>query len=284
MHHLLVQLKEPTRWHSCKQHQNVDWESTKNSPWYCLLPNSLPDFFCCCCTPSCFPDVSYHVSSLLRFFFLEITNPSRGLQFERFCLLFAILGEYIHCVRCLRSLQAANFPVRTHLQRHRQKLQSAALQYRISGVTESVRRGFTLRPAVAGCVGKRQCVGDVCARCYHWAHTNLSRSGSRFLSHTLIETWPIVTDWRADTCPFERRHCGNGSHSAAPQNFTKTNSGLGGLPTLMRNLAGLLFHEVRRVTRRCREALSPLCNYTMTTTYWAHYLSWWRVVFFFFLR
>lgn len=167
MHHLLVQLKEPSRWNSCKQHQNVDRESTEIHPGV----------------------VSFLIAFLIFFFLL--------------------------------LLYSANLPITTHLQRHRQKLQSAALQYRISGVTEPVRRGFMFRPAVAGCVGKRQCVGNVCGRCYHWAYTNLSRSGSRFLNHTLIKTWPIVTDWRADTCPFERRHCGNGSHSAAPLNFTK---------------------------------------------------------------
>lgn len=123
-----MELKEPFRWNSYKQHQDTDRGSTEITP---VSQNPL-DFFCN--TPvMCRP--SYRVASV-------ITLNS----FEQFCLLVAILGECIHRVRCL---QAANFLVRTYSQRHRQKQQTAALQYGIGSVTEPLQHGFMLRPAVA---------------------------------------------------------------------------------------------------------------------------------------
>lgn len=188
------------------------------------------------------------LSSLLRFA-LEITfNSTSVLQFEQFCLLFAIRGGCIHSVRCLQPLYAANFLVRTYSQRHRQKLQSAALQYCIGSVTEPLQHSFVLRPAVAGCVGERQCVGNVCARCYHLAHNNLSRSGSRFLTHTRRETQPIE---ELTLALFSAVTAATALFLRHLWTLYQTNSGSGEQPTLMSERVGLLFLKLQPVTRQC---------------------------------
>lgn len=191
-------------------------------------------------TPSCFPDVSYHVSSLLRFA-PEITNPAWGI-----CSVSDCVCSSPSSVRILTA-SAAHGLCRPPISPSRLICKDNAGNYKapphgivISGVTGPVRRGFVLRPTGGGRAGKHRCVGNVCARCYHWAYNNSSGSGSPFLNRALIKTRATVTDWRADTCASERRQCGDGSRSAAPLNFTKQTAGLGGSPALMRDPVGLL--------------------------------------------